>query len=168
MKMDFDALKKRNAMALHDLKEQGKHVVGMFCTYSPKELIYAAGALPVGLCAYDESPIDAAAAELPRNLCPLIKSSYGYAVTKKCPYMNASDLVIGETTCDGKKKMYELLAKNKDVLVLQLPNMTGGKSLELFTDEIREFRKVLEQKFNTKITDEALLDAVQIYNEERR
>ena len=114
MKMDFDALKKRNAMALHDLKEQGKHVVGMFCTYSPKELIYAAGAVPVGLCAYDESPIDAAHAELPRNLCPLIKASYGYAVTKKCPYMNASDLVIGETTCDGKKKMYELLAKYKD------------------------------------------------------
>ena len=168
MKMDFDALKKRNAMALHDLKEQGKHVVGMFCTYSPKELIYAAGAVPVGLCAYDESPIDAAHAELPRNLCPLIKASYGYAVTKKCPYMNASDLVIGETTCDGKKKMYELLAKHKDVHVLQLPNMTGGKSLELFTDELREFRKVLEQKFDTKITDEALLDAVQIYNEERK
>ena len=114
MKMDFDALKKRNAMALHDLKEQGKHVVGMFCTYSPKEPIYAAGAVPVGLCAYDESPIDAAHAELPRNLCPLIKASYGYAVTKKCPYMNASDLVIGETTCDGKKKMYELLAKHQD------------------------------------------------------
>ena len=168
MKMDFDALKKRNAMALYDLKEQGKHVVGMFCTYSPKELIYAAGAVPVGLCAYDESPIDAAHAELPRNLCPLIKASYGYAVTKKCPYMNASDLVIGETTCDGKKKMYELLAKHKDVHVLQLPNMTGGKSLELFTDELREFRKVLEQKFDTKITDEALLDAVQIYNEERK
>lgn len=168
MRMDFDALKKRNAMALHDLKEQGKRVVGMFCTYSPKELIYAAGAVPVGLCAYDESPIDAAHAELPRNLCPLIKASYGYAVTKKCPYMNASDLVIGETTCDGKKKMYELLAKHKDVHVLQLPNMTGGKSLELFTDELREFRKVLEQKFDTKITDEALLDAVQIYNEERK
>ena len=117
MKMDFDALKKRNAMALHDLKEQGKRVVGMFCAYSPKELIYAASAVPVGLCAYDESPIDAAHAELLRNLCPLIKASYGYAVTKKCPYMNASDLVIGETTCDGKKKMYELLAKHKEVRV---------------------------------------------------
>ena len=167
MKMDFDALKKRNAMALHDLKEQGKHVVGMFCTYSPKEPIYAAGAVPVGLCAYDESPIDAAHAELPRNLCPLIKASYGYAVTKKCPYMNASDLVIGETTCDGKKKMYELLAKYKEVRVLELPNMTNKRSLELWTQELQEFKGYLEQRFGVKITDEKLKETIELFNEER-
>lgn len=167
MRMDFDALKKRNSMELQNLKAEGRHVVGTFCTYSPKELIYAAGAIPVGLCAFDESPIDASHADLPRNLCPLIKASYGYAVTKKCPYMNASDLVVGETTCDGKKKMYELLARHKDVYILQLPNMTSRKSLELWSDELREFRTVLEAKFDVKITDEALLDAVQIYNEER-
>lgn len=166
MRMDFDALKKRNVMALHDLKEQGKHVVGMFCTYSPKELIYAAGAVPVGLCAYDESPIDAANAELPRNLCPLIKASYGYALTKKCPYMNASDVVVGETTCDGKKKMYELLAKHKEVRVLELPNMTSKRSLELWTQELRDFKGYLEQRFGTQISDEKLKETIELFNDE--
>ena len=85
MRYDFAELKKRNSMALQDLKAEGMSVVGTFCTYSPKELIYAAGAVPVSLCASDEGPINAAHAELPRNLCPLIKASYGYALTKKCP-----------------------------------------------------------------------------------
>ena len=167
MKYDFAELKKRNSMALQDLKAEGKSVVGTFCTYSPKELIYAVGAVPVSLCASDEGPINAAHAELPRNLCPLIKASYGYAVTKKCPYMNASDVVVGETTCDGKKKMYELLAKHKEVRVLELPNMTNKRSLELWTQELREFKSYLEQRFGTKITDEKLKETIELFNEER-
>ena len=167
MKYDFAELKKRNSMALQDLKAEGKSVVGTFCTYSPKELIYAVGAVPVSLCASDEGPIHAAHAELPRNLCPLIKASYGYAVTKKCPYMNASDVVVGETTCDGKKKMYELLAKHKEVRVLELPNMTNKRSLELWTQELREFKGYLEQRFGTKITDEKLKETIELFNEER-
>ena len=33
----------------------------------------------------------------------LIKSSYGFAKTDKCPFFYFSDVVVGETTCDGKK-----------------------------------------------------------------
>ena len=167
MRYDFAELKKQNSLALQDLKAEGKSVVGTFCTYSPKELIYAAGAVPVSLCASDEGPINAAHAELPRNLCPLIKASYGYAVTKKCPYMNASDVVVGETTCDGKKKMYELLAKYKEVRVLELPNMTNKRSLELWTQELQEFKGYLEQRFGVKITDEKLKETIELFNEER-
>jgi len=42
--------------------------------------------------------------DLPKNLCPLIKSSYGFAKTEKCPFFYFSDVVVGESTCDGKKK----------------------------------------------------------------
>ncbi|MDO5045695.1 double-cubane-cluster-containing anaerobic reductase [Campylobacter sp.] len=167
MRMDFEKLKKRNSFELQSLKAQGKPIVGTFCTYSPKELIYAAGGVAVSLCANDETPINAAHKELPRNLCPLIKASYGYALSKKCPYMNASDLIVGETTCDGKKKMYELLANHKDVYVLELPNMTNRRSLELWHDELVSFKKFLEDKFKTEITEDKLLEAVQIHNEER-
>ena len=168
MKMDFEKLKKRNSFELQNLKAEGRAIVGTFCTYSPKELIYAAGGVAVSLCANDESPINAAHKELPRNLCPLIKASYGYAVTKKCPYMNASDLIVGETTCDGKKKMYELLANHKEVYVLELPNMTNKRSLKLWQDELVYFKEFLEKKFGIEITEEKLLDAVKIHNEERK
>ena len=38
-----------------------------------------------------------------------------FAKTQKCPFFYFSDLIIGETTCDGKKKMYEYLGQFKPV-----------------------------------------------------
>lgn len=165
--MNLSFLKQKNAAELSYLKKSGKKIVGVFCTYAPKELIYASGALAISICAYDESPINEAHKELPRNLCPLVKASYGYALTKKCPYMNASDLIIGETTCDGKKKMFELMAKHKELHVMQLPNTKEPNSLKLWKDEILKLKERLEHKFNVKITDEKLLEAIEIYNKER-
>lgn len=166
--MSLADLKARNAAELVNLKESGQKVVGMFCTYSPRELIMAAGAIPISLCANDESPIAEAEKELPRNLCPLIKASYGYSLNNKCPYMGASDLIVGETTCDGKKKMYELMKNQRDVYVMELPNMTNEKSLELWVSEMHRFKEILESKFGVKITDEKLKEAINLQNEERR
>ena len=112
-------------LKMKELKEKGARVVGMFCSFVPTELVYAAGALPVGLCAFTDEPIPAAEAHLPRNLCPLIKASYGFALTDTCPYFYFSDLVVGETTCDGKKKMFELLDEIKETYVMQLPPQPG-------------------------------------------
>lgn len=64
----------------------------------------AAGAVVVSLCSTSDETIEEAEKDLPRNLCPLIKSSYGFGKTDKCPYFYFSDLVVGETTCDGKRK----------------------------------------------------------------
>lgn len=166
--MSFADLKKKNVVELGALKERGVKIAGLFCTYAPREIIMAAGGVAIGICAYDESPIAEAEKDLPRNLCPLIKASYGYSKSGKCPYMNASDIIIGETTCDGKKKMYELLGKNKPTYVMELPNMTNPKSFELWVSEIRRFKEFIEDKFETKITDEKLLEAINLQNEERK
>ena len=53
----------------------------------------AAGAVVVSLCSTSDETIEEAEKELPRNLCPLIKSSYGFGKTDKCPYFYFSDLV---------------------------------------------------------------------------
>ena len=105
---------------------------------------------------------------MPKNLCPLIKSSYGFAITDKCPYMYFSDIIVGETTCDGKKKMYELLGEIKDTHVMQLPHSKNEYSLELWKNEIKELIKRLEKKFNIKITEEKLKEAIKLCNEERK
>ncbi len=163
----FGDARKNGFVTVKELKDKGKKVVGTFCTYTPKELIYAAGAYPVGLCATSEETIPEAEKKLPKNLCPLIKASYGFAATDKCPYMYFSDLVVGETTCDGKKKMYELLGEIKDVHVLQLPQNQDERSLKLWTEEIHHFKKVLEEKFDVTITEQDLKDAVKLCNDER-
>ena len=119
---EFADQRRNSFLAIKKLKEQGVPVVGAFCTYLPKELPRAMGAAVVGLCSVSDETIPDAEKDLPRNLCPLIKSSYGFAKTDKCPFFYFSDLVVGETTCDGKKKMYEMLAEFKPVYVIELPN----------------------------------------------
>jgi benzoyl-CoA reductase/2-hydroxyglutaryl-CoA dehydratase subunit BcrC/BadD/HgdB len=164
----FSEARKNGFIAMKNLKDRGKGVVGTFCTYVPTELIRAAGLIPVGLCSTSDETIPAAEKTLPRNLCPLIKASYGFAVADKCPYMYFADLVVGETTCDGKIKMYELLGKIKDVYVMDLPRTPRKEtSRALWLAEIRAFKEKLEQKFGVSITEENLRKAIAERNRER-
>ena len=102
-------------------KAQGRPVVGIMCEFTPREIILAAGAVPVCLCGGSAATIPAAEQFLPANLCPLIKSTFGYQVTGKNPFLNWADLIVAETTCDGKKKMFELMSATKPMYVLELP-----------------------------------------------
>lgn len=165
----FDEMKRNSFIAMKELKESGKNVVGVFCTYSPSELIYAAGAIPVGLCATSDEPIQYAEKDLPKNLCPLIKASYGFAISDTCPFFYFSDMILGETTCDGKKKMYELMNDIKDTYVMQLPQTSDTKSsFDLWKSEIIRLKEKLEEKFNIEITQEKLQESIRVGNIERK
>ena len=96
--------------------------MGILCEYTPRELIMAAGGVPVCLCGGSRETIPAAETQLPANLCPLIKSTFGYHLEKRNPFLEMADLIVGETTCDGKKKMYELMSETRPVYVLELPH----------------------------------------------
>ncbi|MDR0758558.1 MAG: 2-hydroxyacyl-CoA dehydratase family protein [Treponema sp.] len=164
----FSDARKQGFLAMKSLKEQGYGVVGTFCSYVPVELFLAAGLIPVGLCSTSEETIPAAEKTLPSNLCPLIKASYGFAVTGTCPYMYFSDMVVGETTCDGKIKMYELLGEIKDVHVMELPRSQHKESsMALWRSEIQLLKKKIEEKFKAEITDEKLREAIRERNRER-
>ena len=68
-------------------RPQGRPVVGIMCEFTPREIILAAGAVPVCLCGGSAATIPAAEQFLPANLCPLIKSTFGYHVTGKNPFL---------------------------------------------------------------------------------
>lgn len=152
-----------------ELKEKGVPIVGTYCTFTPWELINAAGGVAVSLCSTSDKPIAAAERHLPRNLCPLIKSSYGFALTDTCPYFHFCDIVIGETTCDGKKKMYEYLSELRETHVMQLPQTVNHPmSMDLWKHEVVRLKEVLEKKFNTEITDEKLRKSINLRNRMHR
>jgi benzoyl-CoA reductase/2-hydroxyglutaryl-CoA dehydratase subunit BcrC/BadD/HgdB len=149
-------------------KAQGRPVVGIMCEFTPRELILAAGGVPVCLCGGAAETIPAAEQFLPANLCPLIKSTFGYHVKSSNPLLQWADLVVAETTCDGKKKMFELMSATKPMYVLELPQKDeDADALERWTEEVRKFRKHLEQRFQTRITDEKLRAAARLMNRER-
>ncbi len=149
-------------------KAQGRPVVGIMCEFTPREIILAAGAVPVCLCGGSAATIAPAEQFLPANLCPLIKSTFGYHVLGNNPFLNWADLIVAETTCDGKKKMFELMSATKPMYVLELPQKAGeADALEHWTAEVRKFKEHLEQRFQTRITEEKLRDAARLMNRER-
>jgi benzoyl-CoA reductase/2-hydroxyglutaryl-CoA dehydratase subunit BcrC/BadD/HgdB len=134
--------------------EKGKNVVGIYCGYAPMEVIRAANAVPAVLCAFADKTIAAAETVLPANLCPLIKSSYGFIKTDTCPFYAISEVVIAETTCDGKKKMFELISHIKPMHVMDLPQLPDQKeALDNWTVMIKKLKGFLEDNFDRKIDD---------------
>lgn len=166
---EFAEARREGFLAVKELKDSGKNICGEFCQYTPSEIIMAAGLYEVTLCGKSAEPIRSAETRLPANLCPLIKASYGHVLDESCPYAYFSDIVVGETTCDGKKKMYELLGELKPMQVIHLPNIPDEeRSLAMWTAELHGFKKGLEDKFKIHITDEMLNEAIEWCNKERR
>ncbi len=165
----FVDARKQGFMKAKEFKDQGGKLAGCLCSYTPLELLDAAGVASVGLCGTSNETIPDAEKVLPKNLCPLIKSTYGFAYSDKCPYTYFSDLIVGETTCDGKKKMYELLNEIKETYVLHLPQSQEREyDREIWYEELKRFKEKLEEKFDVKITDEALRRAAHTRNELRK
>jgi benzoyl-CoA reductase/2-hydroxyglutaryl-CoA dehydratase subunit BcrC/BadD/HgdB len=150
-------------------KRAGRPIVGIMCEFTPRELILAAGGVPVCLCGGSAATVAAAEQFLPSNLCPLIKSTFGYHVTGRNPFLNWADLIVAETTCDGKKKMFELLGERKPMYVLELPQKAeDADAFERWVSELRKFRTDLERRFNVEISDTRLREAAVLMNRERK
>jgi len=160
-----------HGIRVRELREhaaKGGKVVATYCVFVPEELVWAAGAIPVGLCAGTQFSIPLAEEVLPRNTCALIKSSFGFKLGRICPYVQASDLIVGETTCDGKKKMFELLAEIHPVYVMEVPHKKTPQARVLWLEEVKAFKGVIEKLTSHKITAASLSDATTLVNERRR
>ncbi len=166
---EYSEARKAGFIKVKDAKASGKNIAGYFCTFTPLELLDAAGMLSVGLCGMSPETIPDAERDLPKNLCPLIKSSYGFYVSDKCPYTYFADLIVGETTCDGKKKMYELMGQGKETFILHLPQGVDiPYAKEMWVAELRRFIAYLEKRFGVEITDAKLRAAAEKRNALRR
>jgi len=151
-----------------EAKAKGKRIVGIMCEYTPRELIMAADAVPVCLCGGSAEMIPVAEEHLPANLCPLIKSTYGYHIQKANPFLEMADLIVAETTCDGKKKMYELMGRIRPIYVLELPQKpTDSDAMVHWVSELRKLKTKLENHFGVDVTDEKIKQAIRIMNRER-
>ena len=153
---------------IQEAKAQGRKVIGTFCVFVPEELVLAADAVCVGLCAGAEIGKEAAEKILPRNTCALIKSFVGFKLSRLCPYIESCDLVVGETTCDGKKKAYEVFEEYAPVYVMEIPQMKQACDRELWGAEVRRFKARIEEIAGKGITAARLKEAIKLVNRRRR
>jgi benzoyl-CoA reductase/2-hydroxyglutaryl-CoA dehydratase subunit BcrC/BadD/HgdB len=128
-------------------KKEGKKVIGILCLYVPDEIIFASGADRVILCGGKADTIPRAEESLPRNICPLVKSSFGAVIDTccagnlACPHVGLIDAIVAEATCDAKKKMYEILSPYLKIHVMDLPQKPDStQARQYFLSELKKFQ----------------------------
>lgn len=157
----------RPAELIEHQKKGGK-VFGTFCVYVPDEVVFAADAIATGLCGGSQFWVPGGEKVLPTNTCPLIKASVGARLDRTCPFFRIADMYVGETTCDGKKKAWEILAQDVPVHVMNLPQMKRAKDVKAWAEEIADFKNVVEEFTGNKVTAEKLAASIKLINDKRR
>jgi benzoyl-CoA reductase/2-hydroxyglutaryl-CoA dehydratase subunit BcrC/BadD/HgdB len=92
----------------------------------------------------------------------------GFKLAKLCPYTESCDLVVGETTCDGKKKAYEAFSDHAPMYVMEVPQMKSESDRQLWKSEVMRFKDKLEELTGNTITAEKLRDGIKVVNDRRR
>ena len=157
----------RPAELIEHQKNGGK-VVGTFCIHVPDEIVFAAGGISTGLCTGSQFWVPSGEKVLPTSTCSLIKASLGARLDRTCPFFSITDLFVGETTCDGKKKAWEILAGDADVYVMDIPQMKREKDYAAWKDEIYRYKERIEELTGNKVTEESLREAIVKINNKRR
>ena len=153
---------------LIEAQKQGRKVFGTFCVYVPDEVIIAADGIFTGLCGGSQFWVPDGEAVLPKSTCPLVKASVGARLGKTCPFFRIADMYVGETTCDGKKKAYEILGEDVPMYIMDLPQMKREKDIRKWTEEIAAFARKVEEFTGNAITPETLGAAIHTINEKRK
>lgn len=143
---------------------KGKPVAISFCSHVPQEILTAAGLTSLRV-PYIRNVKDASSKLLIRNLCPVVKNCCDICEDDA---LKEADLIIAETSCDGKKKMYELISHQERVHFYQVAQGTDRDYVKpLICSECKYLVKQLEQRFHVTVTDDAIRKASDEYNLER-
>ena len=157
----------RPAELIEHQKKGGK-VFGTFCVYVPDEIVFAADAIATGLCGGSQFWVPGGEKVLPTNTCPLIKASVGARIDRTCPFFRIADMYVGETTCEGKKKAWEILAEDVPVHVMNLPQMKRAKDVQAWAEEIETFKNIVEEFTGNKVTADKLAESIKLINNKRK
>jgi len=153
---------------LVEARKNGQKVFGTFCVYVPDEVVIAANGIVTGLCGGSQFWVPDGEKVLPKSTCPLIKASVGARLGKTCPFFRLADMYVGETTCDGKKKAWEILGEDVPMHIMDIPQMKRPEDIQRWAGEIKKFAKVVEDLTGNQITIEKLNEAIKTVNEKRK
>lgn len=85
------------------------------------------------------------------------------------PNDRALNSIIGETACDGKKKMFELISHIKPTHIVDLPQLPDEpETLEGWAMMVHKLKIFLEKTFGTKITDDRIESEIRETNQKNR
>ncbi|KEH92937.1 2-hydroxyacyl-CoA dehydratase subunit D [Clostridium botulinum] len=146
-------------------KETGKGAVGIMPVYAPEELVHAAGFLPMGIWGGQKS-ISKARTYLPPFACSIMQSVMEMQLEGVYDDLEA---VIFSVPCDTLKCLSQKWKGKSPVIVFTHPQNRKLEAANKFlVEEFKLVREKLEKILNVKITDEAINNSIEVYNENRK
>ena len=145
-------------------RQYGRKVFGHFCSYTPEELINAAGVLPFRIFG-SGAPISLADAHLQAYSCSLVRSSLNDALAGKLDFLDGT---VFPHTCDSIQRLSDVWRLNVqfdvhlDVLLPVKLNTESAR--EYMADVLLKFKKDLERSIQSKITPDELMRSAETYN----
>ncbi len=148
-------------------KETGKKIVGYTCSYTPEEIIWAAGALPFRLFGTDEG-IHRADVHLQSYCCSLVRGILEEGLSGRLDFIDGA---VFPHTCDSIQRLSDIWRLNvvpQFHIDLVLPvKLNTASARHYLIDILEKFKKDLESALGVKITDAALADSIKTYNQIR-
>jgi benzoyl-CoA reductase subunit C len=162
--LDFTSVKRWKKAA------SGRKVIGHMPVYVPRELIHAAGILPVGILGGgDQLDVIHGDAYYQSYICRIPRSTIELAITGR---LDVLDGMLFPSTCDVIRNlsgMWQLKFQDKFVRYVDVPQDfdldVGGK---FYTHELQQLRDDLSDLAGNDITDEALRASIALYNDNRK
>jgi benzoyl-CoA reductase subunit C len=150
------------------LREEGEKPVAVFCSYTPEEILHAAGLTPVRLMGAVRT-ITHADAHLQAYCCSLARTDLDMALAGELDYLEGAVFV---QTCDTMMRLSDIWRRNTGFPFhgdLVLPIRMGEEtSLPFLEAEVGQFRHSVEEFIGETIWDDALEESIHIYNRNRR
>ena len=155
--------------AVVEHKKKGKKVIGFFCPYVPEEIIYAGGMLPLRIRPAGCTDTGTADAYMSRLNCSFARSCLQFIAEGVFDFL---DGLVFANSCDNVRRLYDILREKHTfpfMHFISVPHKAGGDgAVTWFKDELTHFKENVENSFGVRISDEALADAIEVYNETRR
>lgn len=155
--------------AVVEWKSKGKKAIGYFCQSFPKEMIYAAGLLPIRILG-DSKPIEQGDDFFGRFTCYLARSSVDLALKGE---LDLLDGMVFSYTCDTMHYLaprWQQLPSQDGKFWYYLTRPTRSDiegAEEFFRTELNDLKQEIEKHFQGSITDDALRKAIEVYNQNR-
>jgi len=149
-------------------KEQKKKVVAFQCTYVPEEIIHAAGLLPIRLTAESkDTALEEASGYMHVNTCSFVRACLDMVLRNQYDFL---DGFVTCATCDCPRRLadvWKYYHYTPFVHVIDVPRKMSERAHEFYREQLREFKHSVERTFDVRITDDALREAIGLYNRTR-
>ncbi len=152
---------------LVEARQNGKKVVGVFCCYTPLEIIHSLGLIPLKLGWGGDDELAEQGIEYITNIqCPYVRQTIGVFKEGKNPYAVNTDVITISAVCLQEYRMVEVLRYyfGKETLTLSVPkNYYLPEGKEFFEKEVEGFTAELEKIAGRKLDPDLLRASVDLY-----